>query len=315
MDNLTDSSIQNLLFESLAETADCFGVFDLNDRLIYCNPSLAQVFGQPQDKIHNQTFPQIVEYCYLYNEGLIIETDDITQWIMTANTKRRTAKFRSFEIDLHDGRWFLVTEQMIKNNFIFFYATDITDKKNTEQKLKQTSKELFKLASTDALTSIHNRRYFLELAKVELKRAERIKSSCSFLMIDIDNFKALNDQYGHQAGDLTLNFFASLIKKMLRAYDIFGRIGGEEFAILLPETPSDVALDIGQRIRQAIEESSVTFLTHTIYVTASIGVATSSDKTESLQQLMSQADKNLYCAKHDGRNSVIGTACVSANKQ
>jgi len=313
MDNIAAPSIQDLLFESLAETADCFGVFDLDDKLIYCNASLAEVFGQPQDKIHNQTFSQIVEHCYLYNEGLIIETSDIIDWISCANTKRRTTKFRNFEIDLHDGRWFLATEQLIQNNFIFFYATDITEKKNTEQKLKQTSKELFKLASTDALTSIHNRRYFLELSKIELKRSERIGSSCSFLMIDLDNFKSLNDEYGHQAGDLTLNFLANLVKEMLRAYDIFGRIGGEEFAILLPETSHHVALEIGQRIRQAIEQSSVNFLTHTINITASIGVATSDENTESLQQLMSQADKNLYCAKNDGRNCVNGTTCTSPN--
>lgn len=306
MDNLTDTSIQQLLLDSLAETADCFGVFDLDDKLIYCNSSLAQIFGQSQTKIHNQSFSQIVQHCYLYSEGLIIDADNIHAWLVCANKKRRKNQFRNFEIDLHDGRWFLATEQLIHQNFIFFYATEITDKKNTERQLKLASEELFKLASIDSLTQIHNRRYFVELAKVELVRSERIGSTCSLLMLDLDNFKALNDKYGHQGGDLTLTVSAKIIKDMLRAYDIFGRIGGEEFAILLPETSHEVALQIGQRIRQAIEDSTITFLTHKINITASIGVATNTEDQCSLEALMFQADKKLYCAKRQGRNAVIG---------
>lgn len=306
MDNLTDTSIQQLLFDSLAETADCFGVFDLDDKLIYCNSSLAQVFGQSQTNIHNQSFSQIVEYCYLYNEGLIINTDNIHNWLAHASNKRRKNKFRSFEIDLHDGRWFLATEQLMYDDFILFYATDITDKKKTELKLKKASEELFKLASIDSLTNINNRRYFLELAKAELIRTEPIGSTCSLLMLDLDNFKSLNDKYGHKGGDLALNFTASLIKDMLRPYDIFGRIGGEEFAILLPETPYVLALDIGEQIRQAIEDLTITFLTHNITFTASIGVTTSTVGQCSLEELMCQADQNLYRAKNQGRNAVIG---------
>lgn len=304
MDKPTDHHIQRILFESLAHTADCFGVFNADDQLIYCNESLAGIFGQPLANLHQQSFSDIIKYSYLYNKGLIIDTDNIVDWLIYANQKRRQQQFRNFEIDIQDGRWFLATEQLMPDGHIFFYATDITDKKATEKQLKIASQELFKQATTDALTNIHNRRYFIELAKIEIQRSKRTNSQHSLLMIDLDNFKALNDKYGHQGGDIALQHSANIIKNILRPYDISGRIGGEEFAVLLPNTSVEIAIEIGERIRQKIESSSINFFTHEISLTASIGVANSLHVEPALEKLMSHADKNLYRAKDTGRNNV-----------
>jgi len=306
IDDLSDINIEQILIDAISETSDCFGIFDSNDNLIYCNSSLANIFGQQPERIKNQSFSQIIQHCYLNNQGVIIDTDDINEWLNIAHTKRRKQKFRNFELDLYDGRWFLMTEQMVHGNYIFLVATDITEKKQIEKKLKQTAEELFTLATTDSLTNINNRRYFLELVNIELQRSVRTQTSCSFLMLDLDNFKPLNDTFGHQAGDLTLKNTAKIIKNILRPYDVFGRIGGEEFAILLPETSLDTSLKIADRIRSAIERQTVCYLTHQIKVTASIGIANSKGSKVRLDQLMSEADKNLYRAKHAGRNTVIG---------
>lgn len=298
-------NIQQLLFSALERTNDCVGIFDAQDNLIYCNEMMASLYAQSVDAVQGQAFSKLVEYCYLYNKGLIIEANSIHEWLVYANQKRRQAPFRNFEIDLHDGRWFLATERVIDDNFIFFYATDITEKKRTEKQLQVASQELFKLATIDSLTDCHNRRYFLEMANIELQRGARANSDCSILMIDLDNFKSLNDNYGHQGGDITLAQSAKSIKESLRPYDIFGRIGGEEFAVLLPNTSLDTARDIGERIRKNLEDLIINYLTHQINVTTSIGVANSANSELSLEQLMSRADKNLYRAKHSGRNIVI----------
>ncbi|MCG7530575.1 diguanylate cyclase [Psychrobium sp. MM17-31] len=298
-------NIQQLLATSLERTNDCVGIFDAQDTLIYCNEAMASMYAQPLDAVIGQSFSKLVEYCYLYNKGLVIEANSIHEWLVYANQKRRQSPFRNFEIDLHDGRWFLATERVIDNDFIFFYATDITEKKRTEKQLQVASQELFKLATIDSLTDCHNRRYFLEMANIELQRGARANSDCSILMIDLDNFKSLNDNYGHQGGDITLAQSAKSIKENLRPYDIFGRIGGEEFAVLLPNTSLDTAKDIGERIRQTLEALTISYLTHQINITTSVGVANSANSELSLEQLMSFADKNLYRAKHSGRNKVI----------
>ena len=304
MDEITDQHIQQLLFDSITSTADCFGIFDADDRLIYCNESLAGVFGQRREELLYQSFSAIIEFSYLYSIGLVIETDNITDWLAYANQKRRKQAFRNFEVDLQDGRWFYATEQLMPDDNIFFYATDITAKKKTEKQLKLASQELFKLATTDALTNIHNRRYLLELATMEIDRSVKTQISCALLMIDLDNFKALNDKYGHQGGDIVLQHSAKIIKEILRPCDILGRIGGEEFAVLLPETSQKSALAIGERIRSTIENTTIKFLTHEIHLTASIGIASNDTVDDSLERLMSQADKNLYVAKNNGRNLV-----------
>ncbi len=308
MDHQSPPNIQQLLYDSLEKTGDCVGIFDDQDQLIYCNEQMASLFGQSINDVKGQTFAQLVEYCYLYNKGLVIEANNIHEWIVYANQQRRQSSFRNFEIDLHDNRWFLATERVIENNFIFFYATDISEKKQTEQRLKLASQELFKLATTDSLTDSHNRRYFLEIANIELQRNARSGNDCSILMIDLDHFKSLNDKFGHQGGDLTLTQSAKTIKDNLRPYDIFGRIGGEEFAVLLPNTDLTSAFDIGQRIRNAIEEQTVDYLTHKIRITASIGASNSRENELSLELIMSRADTNLYRAKNQGRNKVVASS-------
>ncbi len=121
-------NIQQLLYDSLEKTSDCVAIFDGEDKLIYCNEVTSSLFGQSISDIEGKTFADLVEYCYLYSKGLLIEANNIHEWIVYANQKRRQSPFRSFEIDLHDGRWFLATERVIENDFIFFYATDITEK-------------------------------------------------------------------------------------------------------------------------------------------------------------------------------------------
>jgi diguanylate cyclase (GGDEF)-like protein len=201
-----------------------------------------------------------------------------------------------------DTFWALLNAAMIEykgEKAILGTVYDIQERKEIEQELKR-------LATTDTLTGAANRRSFFELAQQDFKRVQRYKNSVAFLILDIDHFKTINDNYGHQGGDEVLRVFVQACKKELREADVFGRIGGEEFAILLPETDQSSARLVAERIRQKIERMVIAFEEQAIKITVSIGVATIAITDKSLDQVFQRADTALYQAKNSGRNRVVG---------
>jgi diguanylate cyclase (GGDEF)-like protein len=173
------------------------------------------------------------------------------------------------------------------------------------KKQKVTATELERQAQTDALTGLANRRHFLELAENELLRARRYGSPLSMLMLDIDFFKRVNDTYGHKTGDIVLRHVAEICGKTMRGVDVVGRIGGEEFAALLPETDREHAREAAERLRLAVAESETPSDPGILVkITASIGVTTLADGNSSVDRLLTQADQAMYEAKRSGRNNV-----------
>ena len=164
--------------------------------------------------------------------------------------------------------------------------------------------DLKRLATTDLLTGLPNRAHFMDSAAAELRRFERFKRELTMLMIDIDFFKLINDRHGHAAGDEALRVFSRVLVRETRAFDLLGRIGGEEFAVVLSETDGDAGMQIAERLRQAVEASSFVFHDSAlIRFTVSVGVALCHDG-DSLDSLLARADDALYRAKHAGRNRV-----------
>ncbi len=162
------------------------------------------------------------------------------------------------------------------------------------------------LSSTDKLTSIFNRHYFLTQAEKEFERGKRYGNPISLLMFDIDHFKGINDQFGHDTGDEVLKGLAELIGSQIRKQDLFARWGGEEFLILMPETDLAGAMIAAEKLRALVEKSTVCKRRQ---VTVSIGVAEKGSLEENTDQLIIRADAALYKAKHEGRNRVcIGEA-------
>jgi diguanylate cyclase (GGDEF)-like protein len=164
--------------------------------------------------------------------------------------------------------------------------------------------EVQSLALTDPLTGLQNRRSLFELGRIEFSRAERMHRPFSCMMLDIDHFKKINDNYGHQIGDQVLQEFGKRCKSYIREIDLVGRYGGEEFMILLPETNRDTALIVAERIRRLIAENPILTTAGTLSVTISIGVATMDEQTTHLDALVARSDQALYIAKHKGRNRV-----------
>ena len=163
-------------------------------------------------------------------------------------------------------------------------------------------------ATRDSLTHCYNKRFFLDRLPGELAFAKRHNKPLSLAMIDIDHFKKINDSYGHPAGDLVLRMLGSVLQKRLRAEDTFVRYGGEEFALIMRETPAPKALLAGERIRRMVAETVFVYEGKEIRATVSIGVATwPSEGIDSIEDLVKAADANLYKAKQGGRNRVAGS--------
>lgn len=178
---------------------------------------------------------------------------------------------------------------------------------NLTRELEEKNKVLDNLANLDGLTNIYNHRYFQNALDQEISRAMRNGSSISLLLADIDHFKQFNDTYGHQVGDFVLAEFAKLLRENIRQYDILARYGGEEFVIVLPETSTEEALLVAEKLRETIEHARFKDSRGEYYVTSSFGQACSTPAIEdnfSKNSFIGQADQALYEAKEKGRNRV-----------
>jgi len=170
--------------------------------------------------------------------------------------------------------------------------------RSLEQKVTERTAELERMATTDSLTGLHNRRSLINAASIEWARSQRHGKNISVLMIDVDHFKEINDTHGHHMGDEVLRSIGNTLRETLRAHDIAGRYGGEEFAVILPELSEEAAVAAAERIRNLLESQ-----TQPVRATVSIGVA-AAQPGETLEQVLNQADQALYASKSAGRNRV-----------
>ncbi len=175
----------------------------------------------------------------------------------------------------------------------------------TSEKLREANNRLELLAITDGLTEVFNHRYFMDQMYEKLAEGKKWSTPLSLLMIDIDHFKAFNDNHGHMTGDLVLKKIGHVLKSSSRREDVVARYGGEEFAIILPDTDRHEAQGIAETIRATVENDHLPDGEETRRVTVSIGVSTTGKDIDTVDGLISSADKALYRAKAQGRNRVV----------
>lgn len=177
--------------------------------------------------------------------------------------------------------------------------------KTLQDSLKKSNQALMELSNTDPLTHLSNRRFLMKTLEKELQRCERSQKPMALIMVDVDHFKPVNDTYGHQQGDVVLQTLADQMKAHLRDYDLAARFGGEEFALVLPETALAEAVQVAERLRVAISELRIPADHNEIRLTISLGVATyPHPKVRTVDNLILEADRALYNAKERGRNRV-----------
>ena len=176
---------------------------------------------------------------------------------------------------------------------------DISERKALEHRLERQ-------AQTDSLTGLDNRGHFLEMAERELSRVQRHQLPMALAMLDLDHFKAVNDTYGHEVGDRVLKKFAEICRKSLRSIDLMGRIGGEEFAIVFPETSINRALEVVERLRESVATTEIPLDNGLpIQITVSLGLASFDKSDVNIDVLLNRADQALYEAKRTGRNRTV----------
>ncbi len=187
-----------------------------------------------------------------------------------------------------------------------FVLRDVTLRERAERELNEANAELRRLANTDGLTQLYNRRAFMEALARELDRGIRYERPLSLILLDLDHFKKVNDTHGHAAGDDVLRGTADALRSVCRGLDVPGRLGGEELAVLLPETDAEGAMILAERLRERIQDGVFESPAHaTFAVTASLGVAAASSETRTPEALVQRADEALYKAKKSGRNRVV----------
>ncbi|MGI9327171.1 MAG: diguanylate cyclase [Pseudomonadales bacterium] len=237
--------------------------------------------------------------------------DLVTTMPLTELNERQKA---SVEITLNDRAFEISSASIDVSNphsEIVLVFRDVTIRRENERELRRMKNELETMAHTDALTKLNNRWVFMDRLQEEVERVRRHGSTLSVLLFDLDHFKAVNDTHGHETGDWVLQTVSKVATEIKRLTDVAARLGGEEFAILLPETQKEGALHLAQRLRAAIEEAStVTSSGSLLTVTASVGVATITRNSKHLETILKQADNALYEAKENGRNMV----CVAKQR-
>ncbi len=269
----------------------------LKDRkIIWCNKGTRKILGYTESELLGSSTNM------LFADTKVFEKVGREAYPLKVGHPYRT----QFEMRKADGTniWIDISGAAISydKHLSLWLLNDISKQKALEY-------ELTHKINHDFLTGLGSRDWFMSQALTELHRAHRYNSSLSLLMLDIDFFKSVNDNYGHQVGDIALKKVADVIKNTLRDFDICARLGGEEFAVLLPETNQDKAYEAAERLRVAIEGSEIALPTSGLMLkmTISIGISTLASKEDNIDMLISSADKALYEAKHTGRNRV----CIS----
>lgn len=301
------TSLEFMFKKAMDITPDCFAIINQQDIIVYCNNVFSSLFGLKQDPVIGKKNRELLKTAWATKQGVIIKSNDFDRWYHHIETLQGEKTLSQFEIGLTDGRWFKITRVNLKNGYMVIYGVNITDLKNTQQSLEKANQQIEFLANTDQLTGVNNRRAFELIAEREIKKTRRYQNPLSLLIIDLDYFKKVNDQYGHESGDFILNDFAMLCQKLIRQSDSLCRIGGEEFTVLLPMTDETGAYNIAEKISNSIAAHDFYLKKQNCHVkiSVSIGLSFLTEKTHSIDELLVQADSALYKAKGNGRNQVV----------
>lgn len=284
-------------------TPNLVAVLDAGDRLILANDAFCETyFADPAQKPH---WREVMRENYVRRRGPLIQTDDIEAWLTAADARRGTVPFRAFEAEMWDGRLFWITETLNRNGLLLLVASEITTLHAPGRIIREERDEARRASWTDELTGVANRRYVMKTMREWLAHQlqEEAFGEHTIALIDIDYFKKVNDQYGHEFGDTVLVQFCRCFMSRIRLHDLFGRIGGEEFLLFLPHCP---VADAIPRLQQILADVRALAFTDAADYSCSFsaGICQIQPK-KTLDEIIKDADRRLYRAKACGRNSIV----------
>jgi diguanylate cyclase (GGDEF)-like protein len=299
-----DAILDNLL-SLQADSLALIAVYDEDDVLRYANKSFRAAYHLAPDE--QLSWADIMRRNFHAGVGTVLKTADFEDWLRSTQSRRGKTAFRSFETDLADGRWLWMTETVQSNGWMLCIASDITALRADDRWLRQDRDLALRASQTDELTGIANRRFIM--ARLEALVTQAAPSGADIgciAVLDIDHFKSINDRYGHQSGDVVLLDFARHGHSFVRRLDCFGRIGGEEFMFILPDTNLENGMAILERVFARIRTARPLPAYPEFSYTCSAGM-TALKPGDSAQEAFARADKGLYRAKLEGRDRIAAS--------
>lgn len=299
---IDDNAANAMLVETWVQQIDNAVTVSFNDSaegLAWCEAN------DPDLILLDQMMPKLNGIEFLKKFRALDTESTIPIVMITANADRQTL-YKALEAGATDflSKPFDPTELLARTR-------NLLRLRENHLELKDTIGRLHYLATTDTLTETSNRAHFFDRLTEEIDRTRRTGKPLSLAVMDADRFKLINDTFGHGAGDAVLKSLADTTKDVLRNHDIIGRLGGEEFAICMPETTLEEGIHVCDRLRSTIAENRVEMEGRTLKVTVSIGVSQFDPDSDTADSLLNRADFLLYRAKDSGRNRVVG---VNDNK-
>ena len=293
--------LRQQLFDMFEHSGPLVAAYDAFDRLRYANIAFRSTFFVAPDE--EPLWSELMRRNYRAGRGTVISDPDFDAWLLSTLSRRGKTEFRAFETNLADGRWLWMTESVGNDGWMLCIATDVTGLRESGRSVRQHRDTALKAAQTDELTGVANRRFVTARIEAMLASANQ---GC-LCILDLDNFKYINDRFGHPAGDIILRDFSRRIQEQVRRADCFGRIGGEEFILVLPRTSAKQAELIVERMLSTTRMSRPLVDRPDFQYTFSAGITEATDGDNS-DMLLLRADQALYSAKMDGRNRV----CLAA---
>lgn len=290
-------------FADLVEHSDVLlAIYDEADRLRLANDAFRRTFHLAPGE--TPTWTELMRRNHAAFKGTAIQAVDLEAWLISTQSRRGKTPFRAFETDLVDGRWLWMTETVRPNGWMLCIASEITDLRREGRLLRRDRDMALRAAQTDELTSTANRRFVFGRLEALIHAAALVPDSAlSLCVFDIDLFKSINDGFGHQAGDMVLRHFANLVHGMIRRTDCFGRIGGEEFMLVMPGSPAQNSLAFAEHLLLQARAARPLPERPAVMYTCSAGIATYRPG-DTMATLYGRADRALYCAKAEGRDRI-----------
>ena len=286
---------RQLMHEAVEAVPDGFVIYDADDRLVLCNRKYKEIYADSAPFMTAGTSFEEVVRAGLAAGQYPEAAGQEEEWLAERMLRHRHPS-DPIQQRLPNGRWLRIMETRTESGATVGFRVDITELKMREAQLKE-------LLVTDSLTGAMTRREILSRTEEEVQRSHRYGAPVSVIYFDVDHFKKVNDTHGHAMGDKALAKLAKTVRSEIRNTDMFGRLGGEEFMLLLPETLMDDAASLAERIRRAVESTMIRSGNAAISITVSAGVAQLAPK-QAATDLLAEADDLLYQAKNSGRNRV-----------
>ena len=327
-----------VLFDAIDNMVEGMVVYDSSGCLVSCNRAFRNMYNYTESQAAPGVHCDELGFIDVHLGNAVVGDDDggFGEDFFKRKWAYREKLEGSLTVKMQDGRWIRTTDRAMQEGSIVSIHVDVTDLKHAQEKIQTTQKELADLnvnleyqiaertmaliqakklaehqARTDPLTGIKNRRAFFESANVIHQQSLRLGMEYVLLVIDIDNFKSVNDSYGHLVGDQVLILLSNAIGSTTGSNNVAGRIGGDEFAILLPESGTDAGISRAEQLSACFSEKINKLGAIMLKPTLSIGVEQYRHGDNDTKSVMLRADKALYLAKQNGRNCII----VSTNRR